>query len=382
MMTITASRLAAYGPPGRLTDLDEIGRQAWHVLISESVDRAIKGPDPSQALHDSPRPQFYNLTKTETAPDAAEVAVRWTAFPRRVKLHSIGDRKRWEHADSSRDVQDEYCEWSVTRNDAGKITRVTFTCEGPEYWEVLAQTRPDVVVDLYRRHVSPDVQRSDLFGPDGRYRPRNEWNNSTTHGAMHLIQQSNTLDAEIELAAAATIRRVIDGRELTTAEELINCSKYGAAERNSDPHIGQVVNSAARQRADISLADPVGLYIDGLSTDGWSAPDGSDPMGYWRYVRGDAGYPVRAVYEVPVNRNFTVGDITINGRPIEFGAQIADFITVRLTAVVCRVGRSTAAPQTACVQMPQATSPEEILRHASMMAEHGYPGVQRVTRRS
>ena len=32
------------------------------------------------------------------------------------------------------------------------------------------------------------------------YRPRNRWNTSTTEGAMHLVQGSNTLGAEIELA--------------------------------------------------------------------------------------------------------------------------------------------------------------------------------------
>lgn len=44
--------------------------------------------------------------------------------------------------------QDEYCEWSVTKNDSGKITRVTFTCEGPEYWEYLARTQPETLLQV------------------------------------------------------------------------------------------------------------------------------------------------------------------------------------------------------------------------------------------
>ncbi|MEE1782158.1 hypothetical protein PUR71_04330 [Streptomyces sp. SP17BM10] len=347
------SKLASYAPPGNLTDLDATGAKAWDAFISDSVDQAVKGPDPSQVLHDSPRGQFYDLTKTDTAADATEATVTWTAFPRIIKINSISDPQRWQRADASRDVQDEYCEWSVTRDTTGKITKVTFTCEGPEYWSLLAQSDPGTVLDLYRRFVAPDVQHGDLFGPDGAYQPRNRWNDSTSHGAMHLIQRNNTLGAEIELAAAATIVRVIGGQELATEQQLIQCSKYGQAERNSDPHIGGAVNAIARQKADVSLADPVGLYFNDLSTDGWAAPDNSDPKSYWTYVRGDAAHPVRAVYEVPQGRGFTVGDITIGGKPIRFGAQIADFITIKLTAVACRFGQSTTPPQTACVEFPQ-----------------------------
>ncbi|MQS16708.1 hypothetical protein F7Q99_32100 [Streptomyces kaniharaensis] len=350
------SKLTTYAPPGNLTDLDPTGKKAWDAFISERVDEAVQGPDPSQVRHDSPRSQFYNLTKTDTAADATEATVTWTGFPRIIKINSISDVQRWQRADASRDVQDEYCEWSVTRDTAGKITRVTFTCEGPEYWSLLAQTDPDTVLRLYQTFVSPDVQRGDLFGLDGTYQPRNRWNDSTSHGAMHLIQINNTLAAEIELAAAATIVRVINGQELVTEQQLIQCSKYGQPERNSDPHIGGAVNALARQKADISLVDPVGLYFNDLSTDGWATPDGSDPKSYWTYVRGDAGHPVRAVYEVPQGRGFTVGDITIGGKPIQYGAQIADFITIKLTAVACRFGQSTTAPQSACVEFAQTAA--------------------------
>ncbi|WP_354637440.1 hypothetical protein [Kitasatospora camelliae] len=350
------SKLTAYAPPGNLQDLDATGRKAWDTFISDNVDQAAAGPDPSQVLNDSPRSQFYNLTQTDTAEDAVEATVTWTAFPRIIKINSVGDTQRWQRADASRDVQDEYCEWSVTRNPEGKITQVTFTCEGPEYWSLLGQADPDAVLRLYREFVSPEVQPGDLFGLDGTYQPRNRWNDSTAHGAMHLVQRNNTLGAEIELAAAATIVRNIGGRELTTEQELIQCSKYGAPERNSDPHIGGAVNEIARRKADISLADPVGLYFNDLATDGWATPDGSDPKRYWRYLRGDATHPVRAVYEIPADKGFTVGDVTINGKPIRFGAQIADFITIKLTAVACRLGQSTTPPKTACVEFPQPTA--------------------------
>jgi hypothetical protein len=203
-------------------------------------------------------------------------------------------------------------------------------------------------LELYRRFVHDGVMMEDLFSSDGRYNPRNKWNASTINGAMHLIQINNSLGAEIELAAGSSVVRVINGQTLSSEQELIRCGRYGGEERNSDPHIGAVVNSVTRQLADVTLANPIGLYFDDLVTGGWETPDGSDPKSYWSYVRGTAEKPVRAVYEVPADRDFVVGDITIGGRPIEFAAQIADFITIKLTGVGTRFGQSTVAPMTSC----------------------------------
>jgi hypothetical protein len=340
--------ISRFDPPGGLTDLDEAGRKQWSAFISAAVDDAIVGR--MDHTNDAPRAQFYNLTTTETAEDATLQEISWIAFPRQVKINSVSDRQRWASADASRDVQDEYCEWSLTRRGDDKITRVTFTCEGPEYWQVLAQAMPETVVALYQHYVDPAVQHGDLFDASGTYIPRNNWNSTTSGGAMHLVQASNTLGAEIELVAAASIVRVIDGRELTGDQELISCGRYGAAQRNSDPHIGGVVNSIARLKADLTISNPVGLYFDDLSTDSWETPDGSDAKSYWKYVRGQDSHPVRAVYEVPPEQGFVVGDITIDGNPIEFGAQIADFISIKAIAVACRFGRSTVPPMTACVE--------------------------------
>ena len=54
--------------------------------------------------------------------------ISWNAFPRQVRSSSLSDKQRWRRADSDRNLQDEYCEWSVTRDPiTRKITRVTFT---------------------------------------------------------------------------------------------------------------------------------------------------------------------------------------------------------------------------------------------------------------
>lgn len=334
-----------FDPPGFLNDMNDSQKNQWSEIVSGWLAGARQG---APHENDGPREQFFNPLTQPSANNAQVHVIAWNAFPRQVRSTSLSDTQRWRRADSNRNLQDEYCEWSVTRDPATqKISRVSFTCEGPEYWQVLAALDADKVVQLYQEFVSPSVKRADLF-VNGRYNPQNAYNNSTTGGAMHLIQPANSLSAEIELGAAATIRRVRNGVELTGAQELIQCSRYGEPGRNSDPFIGEQINALARSKADITLKNPVGLYIHQFSPVDWVTPDGEDPQAFWRYVRGNDGHFVRAVFEVPPGRGYVVGDITIGGRPIDYGAQVADFITIKLEGVATRNGQSTVAPLVGC----------------------------------
>lgn len=345
--TVTSSTQQMFDPPGNLNDFNPSQRQQWSDFISQSMDDAIVGY-PKDFEFDGPRSQFYNPLKTATATDLQFQKVSWIGFPKKVKLDYPIDSKRWEVAESDRNNQDEYCEWSTEKSN-GKVTRVTFTCEGPEYWDFMAQTDPDRVVALYQQFINPNVKPEDLFDSSKKYKPDNKWNNSTTNGAMHLIQINNTLGAEIELAAGSSVVRKINGRLLTEQQELIKCGKYGDKDRNSDPFIGAQVNQLTRDaKAFVSLANPVGLYFDDLITAGWETPDKSDPASYWKIVRGTKDTPVRAVYEVPKEKSFTVGDIKINGIPIQYGAQIADFVQIKLVAQAQNLGTSTVEPLTGC----------------------------------
>jgi hypothetical protein len=335
--------LKRFDPIGNVDDAGEDAREAWSDAVKE-IFRQVQLGHPDEAENDSPRAQFYDPTETETPDDAAEAEITWSAFPRQIQQSFPGDLQRWQRADASREVQDEYLEWSAPRDEKGRIRKVTFTSEPREWWIFLSQVDPDKVLELYRKFVSEEVKPADLFDADGDYVVRNRWNRTTTEGAMHLIHGPNPLFAEVELAAAATIVRERDGRTLTGEQELIQCGLYGAPTRNSDPHIGGEVNALARQKADITLKNPVGLYIGGLSTGDFETPDGSDPAAYWSYVRGSEGFPVRAEFEVPEDAGFTVSDITIDGEPIRFASQIVDHITVRLTGVACRIGESDAKP--------------------------------------
>ena len=356
-----------FDPPGFLQDLDEAQRQAWSDWVSQQLDEA-RARDDADFVNDGPRLQFFNPLKSAPDSDAVERDITWTAFPKIVRIQSVSDRQRWRSADSSRDMQDEYCEWSVTRDPhTEKIVRVTFTSEAPEYWTFLASADPDRVVQLYRQHISPEVKPEHIF-QRGMYNPRNRWNNSTANGAMHLIQRNNTLGAEIELAAAATIVRTINGRTLDAEQELITCGQYGQPERNSDPHIGAVVNELARAKHDVTLANPVGLCIAGLSVAGWQTPDGSPASDYWTITRGTPEKALRAVFEVPAGKGFTVGDIKISGKNIEFGSQIADFITIKLTGLATRLGKSNVAPFNGCVQRAGGPAAQGLLSVAQTLS--------------
>ncbi|MBA3735296.1 MAG: hypothetical protein H0W90_08870 [Actinobacteria bacterium] len=335
-----------FSAPAHLKDLSAEGRRAWSEQLSNVMDQAIEG---SGNPADSPRPQFFNPAKASIAADHVEKGIFWTASPRKLLFVTSVVRRRWEIADGSRERQDEYCEWAVQRDEHGKVTRVTFTCEVPEYFELLAKDNKKRLLELYRDFASPQVQPEDLFDSNGEYAPKNRWNNKTAVGPVHLTQRNNNLGAAIELAAAATIIRKINGRILTSEQELIRCSQYGDPDRNSDPHIGAQVNLLARSKADITLADPPGLYINDFTPAGFKTPDGTDARSFWNITRGEPGRGLRGVFEVPSGKGYAVGDITIGGAHIEFGAQVADFVSIRLVGLACRLGKSTVEPKTGCV---------------------------------
>jgi hypothetical protein len=348
-------KLVHFDPPANIDDFNTIPKQrdAWSEFLSISFDEEIKGIESELGIGKS---QFYNPTKIDTTDPKSEKDITWTGFPALIKRKHPGNKRAArQEADTpltnGERPQDEYLEWFVTKQ-AGKITKITFTCEGPEYWEALAHGYPlsytgpktsgatgdkKKLLALYQKYVSPKVLMEDLF-VNGNYNRLNKWN--TKNGAMHLNQRNNTLGAEINIAAQATILRQQGGKVLTDPDALIKCGKYGAPGRASDPTIGAMVNALARDGFFVTLQNPVGLYIDSLDTTGWKKPNGSpvDP-GYWRILRGTAGKILRAVYEVPTGEGFAVGDILIGGEKIEFGGQIAEKITMKLTGLAFSKGK-------------------------------------------
>jgi hypothetical protein len=309
--------LRRFRPPGLVADSK---RAEWSALVKRLVSTADRG-----------FAQFYDPTVTDTPASVDPSPVVWSAFPASLRAPA---GKLFEKGDRSRGTMDEYCEWAVERNRSGKITRITFTTEVPEYFGHLFKHDRARLLDIYQTFVSPKVKARDLER-NKRYLPRNKWNKTTKGRPAHLIQGSNTLGAAVGLAAQATIlRRRANGEPVTTPQQLVACGALGNPLRNSDPQIASVVNDAARAGDLITLADPAGLYIDGLITGGMATPDGANPASFWKVERGKKGHAVRAAFEVPKGRDYVVGDITIGGQPIEWGGQLAVRVRVRLDALV------------------------------------------------
>jgi hypothetical protein len=314
--------LARFSVPGHIAELPEPALQAWSAVVSSLFDDV------------TPRfPRLYNPTVTDTPEDHRIHDVKWPAFPGTFLTQRTSSELRWKAADASREAQDEYCEWSVTRDGDGKVQRVTFTSETPGYYEHLMEVAPDLLLSLYEQATGKAMSLDALRDDNGFYNPDNEFNNSTEGPIVHLAQGDNNLGAAVRLAGEATILRERNGMPVVHPQTLVRCGGLGVATRHSDPQIASAVNNLVASGFDITLADPAGLYLDELVTTGMTTPDGANAQEFWTVERGDPDHVVRATFEVPAERGYSVGDITIGGRPIRFGAQLADRLHVRLRAV-------------------------------------------------
>jgi len=315
-----------FDTPASLRDLPvgSVFYDNWHAFLAGGL---VTTPGSGTATG-----EFYDASEINVD-ILAERALVWMGFPRRVLLPS----RRDDHLDAymtadttaNRAVQDEYCEWFVKRNAAGKITKVTIVTETPEYWQHLWDVDRATVVNLYKTLVSPAVVEADLRtgGPGSAYNKFNRWN--TTDGIVHFIQSINTLGAALGLARGS----------VATGAARDNYEMTPGANTSVDPRVILDVGALARKGLSITLRDPIGIYIAGYDDTGWTKPDGSPVGNYWTIVRGSPGRILRLEYKVPAGAGFVVGDIRIGGRRIEWGGQVAEHITCTLGGVAGRRAR-------------------------------------------
>ncbi|KAK4462142.1 hypothetical protein QBC42DRAFT_268512 [Cladorrhinum samala] len=363
------STLAEFDPPAypyvddNLTPAQKLD---WSKQISEWMNTEItaKQPDGSSLpgpgdTDRTPLPQFFNGTVTAFDVNQDPLEITWTGFPNIVAVEYPNDLKRWKVADSARRYQDEYLEWSVKRDQDDKIIVATFTCEGPEYWHFLATAQPETLDSLYY-NLNPlfkdKMKKGDWWTDDGKYDAENKWNNSTTNGSIvHLVHINNTLGAEVDIAAQGTvIRKDKDGKIITDKAKLINCSAYGSPQRNSDPRIGDAINSQARQGNSLSIANPVAIYMHSFDTGNFKLDvEGTGenmvdvPKGTFNVQRGslDKHLGLRLQIQIPngvvgtgpdnKGQQLTVSDIvdTSNNQNILYAAQFADYIQMTVKGV-------------------------------------------------
>ena len=327
---------------------------------------------------------YFNPANSEY-PSATPTFIPWSPFPGRISYNFPNIPNEWNKlADTGempenisndpcnagqgepvpyfpygpRGWQDEYCEWAVTRNEAGKITKVQFTCENPEYWNSLWRIDPDKVVELYQELTgNSSITKADLSIPGTEdpvtnqpvYNPLNKFNsgtnaNTNNGAAIHLTSTPNTLQTEIGLGAASSIlRNNPSGGTLwqnpSQNNELLCFGQFGQKHRNSDPNIGAGINGLVNESYSVTIANPPGLYIQMPNFSTYETPDGSDASQYWNIVRGvetidglPGNFILHAVYEVPEDKEFCVEDIKINGKNIEWGSQIASTFNMHILA--------------------------------------------------
>jgi hypothetical protein len=379
----------SYSPPGGSDDL--AGRSTrdrflrdWHGYIHDNFVVNIGSLGPSSLF----------FSEVDETPQSGPVGIGWNGFPLSLLRGGHTHAQAWEAAEHLQSTtrytpqgsspvtthfrpQDEYCEWHAY-SEAGKLKRIVFTAEGPEYWVYLAGADFDAVVDIYRRHVSPAVQPDDLrLQADinfegihlsaGDYNPFNRWN--TADGAMHLTHPANTLGAEINLAAFATVpHRDRNGQRVDDVRRLICCAGYGNANRSSDPSIGFAVNTTcvplasggAVQKA--TLANPVGLYMKALQTGVLTGPNGESLDSWFRFVRGQPGSGLMAVLEAPAGATFGLDKVKVKNVPLQWGGQVAEAIDMVLYARTSPSGFPPPSPRTCTSDccMPAGTQPQHI----------------------
>jgi hypothetical protein len=379
-----------FAPPAFLDDFDDAGRLRWHQHMSAEAERnlaelisQLQEADPDATARDV----FYVNPVEEPAPADAQIATaEWGGFPQALLARTRRDRHearrraeelgmtdfapgtrfvtahREELSLPARHLQDEYLEWRTERDHEGVVTRVTFTCEGYDYWSKLFAHSPSTVVKLYKRLLDRDeIEEGDLrfdedvfieeagrepalFAKKGQYNPRNRFN--VDEGLVHLTHRANSLGAEVNLAVVASALRQTAGREPVDGADkrrLTCCGGFGNANRDSDPTIGAAANGLAAAGRAYTLTNPVGLYISEYPRDEVFLPNHTRaPRAWWRVERGAEatrnGHAriLRLVFAVPQGQSgpdgkpLRVGDLEIDDAPIEHGAQLAEFIRLHL----------------------------------------------------
>jgi hypothetical protein len=316
-----------FDTPGGLRDFPEgsafYGR--WHDEINRMLGSV---PTPGSGGIG----EFYNPHVTEVNPVGERLLV-WMGFPRQLMITHRDNRQRAFEIGDTRGAtetttQVEYLEWHVTM-DAGKIKKVTFVTETPEYWRTIFDFDRNRVLQLYKDLVNPSIVMADITHADGSYNPLNAWN--TSKGIVHYIVTSpaNTLGAAIGLAqgsvALTGALHVKDNYELSPG-----------AQTSADPRVQTDINMLARKGLSVTGRESIGLYMVATDDTGWTKPDGSPVGNYWRVVRGRPGAALRLEYEVPASEGFFVSDISIGGRAIKYGGHLAEHVTVMIGGLAGR----------------------------------------------
>ena len=373
-------------PPAELKDFDARPAlyQAWHSAMTDLFNstKFTKGKDV--------RPAFYSPLTPPALANPATATPTWNGYPKILtELYpgnvvkgaaGIDEPTTFGTRDGERvtfspflDVQgkplpaqkyraqDEYLEWAVQRDSAERVLQILFTCEGPEYWSTIASD-PTFLQQMYQEIIGAAVPQADLFFSEactwldlnsvdqngnpinrpfapGDYNPYNPWN---LKFAVHLTHPANQLGAEVNLAAAASLRFTLQNAPVLTNPALTCCRGIGEPNRSSDPNIAAQVNSLVMARNFVTLRNPVGLYLFTIDGSRFQYPDGKPITNISRYFQplrqsADGSMIVRAAMRVPAGETYNgapllLSQLQVDHQPIQFGGQVAAAITMGLFA--------------------------------------------------
>ncbi len=391
-----------FKPPANLDDFDRSPRRVelygrWHDRVNGWVSglqpeypAAFSGIVQTGGAQVFPaNPEWTGMPRTikRLIGNSVSAAARLIDDPREIGVYDPVDDntyERFKKADGRDFVgpayrsQDEYLEWVVKRDADGVISEILFTCEGPEYWEQIAEDQ-DLLLTLYKEICGDEtITIEDLTFPErvtwvnpynssgnadtypkGSYNPFNAWN---TRAAVHLTQPANTLGAEVRLAFDATYP--YGSPDLVTSDpDLACCAAYGGINRMSDPTIGAGVNTQVVSLGrKVALRNPIGLYIKGLRPNAFTL-EGGAPFEHqeesWEILRPKPAQVtdmiVRARFRVPdgityKGKQLRVGDLFMQGEQIVFGGQVADAVTMIIYAIA--ISGAPSQPARACRYSP------------------------------
>lgn len=374
---------AKISTPGFTGDLGPAGREAWqnYILRLLNGDAQEEGAiKQATKYNDGVAPALVLDGDPSLLPGT--LPIDWKGFPVRVMQTLVKPKATldpfidWSPGSvtHSRAVcHEEYLEWRTLRRADGKVVRIEFTTETPDYWATLAHYEPRRLVELAARFSGETVDKVDiaeLFGtsvdpfsitpgsPAGcaietQYKLQN-WSskgrikgayNNGTKAMMHMAIPQNTTSAAVYLAVFAAYahgKQVGAGKVPLSGPEAIQATVQSAVNcRNSDPTIVGAAISTVFSGATIALMEAIGLYILTSPNEiGLTFADGTPvPSTWFSRQRGtdNLSNPVgldlfqRLVIEAPPGSNQTVGDLLdADSDPITSGTQVARHINVAL----------------------------------------------------
>jgi hypothetical protein len=262
------------------------------------------------------------------------------------------------------------------------LRSVTFVCEGYDYYQFLFRQGEEGrqhVVQRYRESTGDDsLTPDDLEAPRslgfrlpsgrvvpfveaGDLNPRNRFNRE--NGIVHLSHRANSLAAEVRLAVTSALPRIDANKKLVHGgdpKRLMCCTLAGDPARSSDPNIAAgaylaVTDPETPQR--FTLTDPIGLYIANFAYASLQHPDGEPASrDYWIVMRGKDADPIddretsrilRLHLEIP-EEDGVLGEMLIDGSPIEHPAQLAELIKMHLLVDTWNAPKGIVVPPVNC----------------------------------